>query len=230
MKSKSSTKPIYGKQIEGAAGSLTGEFNTAIPKIRDAADQLGGLIPAFVDKARNGDPAINAGRGYITDTIGTDSVNPALDGMVAQTDNNIQNRMGARLAKMGLGPAGSTYQTRMADELSKNELGLRYGAWNDLQGRRAQAAGMAPGIAAGDAVSVAPALALAESQQMPVQAAAGYGSGMGGLLGQYVKTKQKGSLGGMLAGLGGAALSGWASGGFSGLGGGGGAKFGFGGQ
>lgn len=195
MKSKSKTTPIYGKQIEGAAGSLTGEFNTAIPKIRDATDQLGSLIPGFIDKARNGDPAINAGRGYITDTLGTDSVNPELEPMIALSRQNTSNQIGANLAKLGLGPAGTTYQDRMADAMSKNELGLRYGAWSDLQQRKAQAAGMAPGIAAGDAVSVAPALALAEAQQAPVRAAAGYASGLGGLLGPYTKTKNKGSLG-----------------------------------
>lgn len=214
MKSKSSTKPIYSKQIEGAAGTLTSAYNTAAPQIQNATDQTLSLLPGFIEKARNGDPAINAARGYVTDMLGTDTVNPQLDAMVAQSNQDVQNRLGAKLARMGLGPAGSSYQTRQADAVSKNELGMRYGAWNDLQARKAQAAGLAPGIAAGDAVSVAPALAIGEAAQNPLQAAAGYGAGLGGLLGQYTVTKQKQGLGGALMGLGGSVLSGWASGGF----------------
>lgn len=195
MKSKSKTKPIYAPQIEGAGSALTGAYNTAAPKIQDATDQTLSLLPGFIEKARNGDPAINAARGYITDTIGTDTVNPELDGMVAQTSDDVERRLGSRLGRMGLGPAGTTYQARQAEEIAKAQLGLRYGAWNDLQGRKAQAAGMAPGIAAGDAVSVAPALAIGEAAQNPVRAAAGYASGLGGLLGPYTKTTKKGSLG-----------------------------------
>ena len=51
---------------------------------------------------------------------------------------------------------------------------------------------------------------------MPVQSAVGAGSGIGGLLGQYVNSTQKqgNSLGSLIGLLGGSALSGWAGGGF----------------
>jgi hypothetical protein len=198
MKSKSSTKPIYSAQIEGGAKSLTNAYDMNAPHIQAATDATQSLIPGLTDRAMNGDPSINLSRGYVKDTLGTDSVNPQLDGMVAQTNDDIQNRMGAKLAKMGLGPAGSSYSGVVGRELGKNELGMRYSAWNDLQQRKQAAAAMSPGLAAGDAVGVNNLVSVAGAADDPVQAAAGYASGLGGLLGQYTKTKQKGSLGAAL--------------------------------
>jgi hypothetical protein len=73
---------------------------------------------------------------------------------------------------------------------------------------------MAPGLAAADVIQVAPMLSTLEASLTPLQAAGGYAQGVQGLLGQYSKTKNKSGIGGLLGGLGGAALSGWASGGF----------------
>lgn len=214
MKSKTTTKPIYGKEIEGAASALTGAYNTAAPQIQDATNQTLSLMPRFVERARDGDAAVNAARGYVTDTLGGDATNPHLDQWIDSAQTDAQNRLGAKYARMGLGPAGSTYQSRVGSEVAKIGLGARVDDWNAAQQRRAQAAGLAPGIAAGEAATVAPVLAIGEAAQDPVRAAAGYGSGLGGLLSPYTVTKQKGSLGGALMGLGGSVLSSWASGGF----------------
>ena len=66
-KSQTSTvKPIYGSQIEGAAGNISGAYNANAPKIQGYADQIGGLIPSLFDRAQNGDAATNAASSYVT--------------------------------------------------------------------------------------------------------------------------------------------------------------------
>lgn len=216
MKSKSKTSPLkeHAGFITGSANAMQNAYNANAPKIQDATDQTMSLLPNYIDKARNGNPALNAAQGYVTDTLGGNATNPHLDQWISQAQDDAENRMGARLMKMGLSPAGSTYQGNVGREVGKIGLGMRYEDWIGAQQRKAQAAGMAPGIAAGDAAMIAPVLAIGEAASNPTDAAARYGAGMGGLLGPYSQTKQKRGLGGALMGLGGSVLSGWASGGF----------------
>lgn len=200
MKSKSKTQPLkeHAGFITGGANALTGAYNAAAPQIQDATNQTLSLMPRFVDRAREGDAAVNAGRQYVTDTLGGDATNPHLEQWIGQAQTDAENRLGARLSRMGLGPAGSTYQQRVGSEVAKIGLGARVEDWNAAQARKANAAGLAPGIAAGEAATVAPVLALGEAAQNPVKAAAGYASGLGGLLSPYGKTTHKKGLGQML--------------------------------
>lgn len=199
---KSTTKPIYNKQIEGAAGSLSSAYNSTMPKIQQVTDQVTGLLPGMIEKYKAGDPAVNAARGYVTSTLEGPGTNPNLDAWIAQEQNSAENQLGARLAKMGLSPAGSTYQGVAGREVAKVGLGARMTDWENAQARRANAAGMAPGIAAADTIQIAPILGLADTADNPLQAAVGYSSGMGGLLGQYTQTKTKNPWGqALLSGL-----------------------------
>lgn len=209
---KQSVKPIYGSQIEGAANTLNSTYQANAPKVQGIADTLTGLVPGMAAKYQAGNPALNAAQGYVTSTLAGDGTNPNLDAWIGQQQDSTSNALGAKLAKMGLNPAGSTYQGLQSRELGKVALGARMDDWNNGQARRAQAAGMAPGISAAETASVAPMLATAQlGTGLPMDAAMQYAQGTGGLLGQYTNTRQSGGLLGSLLGAG---LSGWATGGF----------------
>lgn len=209
---KQSVKPIYAKEIGNAASTLNSTYQANAPKVQGIADTLTGLVPGMAAKYQAGNPALNAANDYVTGTLADPGTNPHLDGWIAQQQDATSNALGAKLAKMGLNPAGTSYQGLQSRELGKVALGARMDDWNNGQARRAQAAGMAPGISAAETASVAPMLATAQlGANLPMDSAMQYAQGTGGLLGQYTNTKQSGGLLGSLLGAG---LSGWATGGF----------------
>lgn len=206
--------PYNPAAINAASGALSSAYSANAPKVQGIADNLTGMLPAMLERYKAGNPAINAANDYVTSTLGGDATNPNLDAWIAQEQNSAENRLGARLQKMGLSPAGSTYQGVAGREVAKVGLGARMTDWENAQARRAQAAGMAPGIAAGEVATVAPMLATAElGANLPMDFAARYAAGTGGLLSPYGTQTQKQS-GGLLGSILGAGLAGWASGGF----------------
>ena len=212
-------KPIYSGRVEGASDMLSNAYQAQRGKISGVADNFLGLSNELLDRYREGDPAINAARDYITTTLGSDPQNnPYLDQMVSNSTGDVRNQMQAALGARGL-TGGSDYANLISKNVADKSLAMRYQDYDQQMARQAQAAGMAPGIAAGDYMTLAPALQTGEMGAMlPLQAALANAAGQGGLLGQYQSTTgtQKQS-GGMLGGLLGSALSGWASGGFSGI-------------
>lgn len=183
-------KPIYSSQIEGAANTQQAAYNQSRDKIAGVSDNLLGLSDDLLARFRDGDPAIDAAKGYVTDTLSGDPAsNPYLDDMIAQTNDNVRNQMQASMGTRGL-TGGSDYYGLIGRELAKNETGLRYTDYDREQQRRAQAAGMAPGLVAGEYIPVAGAMEAGTSGAMlPLQAALANSAGIGGLLGQYQNVK-----------------------------------------
>lgn len=195
-------EPIYGKQIEGAANTLTGVYNANAPKIQGYADTIGSLIPSLMQKYQAGDPSMNAARTFLTDTISNDGPNPYLEDQIARTNNSVGNAVNAKLGTRGL-TGGSVQAGMLSRALAENESGLRYADYNNMMQRRMQAAGMAPSLASADLIAISPLLAAADAASgLPMDAAAKNAAGIGGLLGQYTNTTQKSS-GGLLGALGG---------------------------
>ena len=212
-KKTQTNKPIYAPQIEGAANTVGGVYNQNAPKIQGYADTIGGLIPSLMERYNQGNPAMNAAQDYITRTLGQTGPNPMLDQMISQTGNDVAQGINANLGTRGL-TGGSVQQQILARELAKNATNLRYADFNNQQERMARAAGMAPGIAAGDMMAIAPLLSVADTASgLPMRAAGQYAGNIGNLLGQYQTTTQKssGGLGGILGGI----LSSWAGSGFA---------------
>lgn len=203
-KKTQTNKPIYSAQIEGAAGQLSNTYAQNAPKIQGYADSIGGLIPSMIDRYQQGDSGVNAARGWITDTLSNNGANPYLDDMIAQSGNDMAQSINANIGTRGL-TGGTAQQQILARELSRNALATRYADFNNAEQRKAQAAGMAPGIAAGDLIAISPLLAAAQTASgLPMQAAAQNAAGIGGLLGQY-QTQQQKSSGGLLGALAGIA-------------------------
>jgi len=216
-KKTQTTKPIYEAQLTGAADTLKGVYSNNAANVQSISDQLGGLIPSMLDKYRLGDSGVNAARGFLTQTLESQpDQNPYLEQIVAQTNANVADKTRTAMGTRGL-TGGTVMQDIVSRNLAENESGLRYNDYAQAMARKMQAAGMAPGIAAGDAIQIAPLLSVADaSTSMPLDAAMKYAAGTGGLLGQYTNTTQKSS-GGLLGGLLGSVLGGWASGGFKGI-------------
>lgn len=216
-KSKSSTKPVYSAQIEGAANNVNNAFASQQPKITAATDMLNSFLPGIAEQYAAGDPNVKAASGYNLDVLNGKYLNnnPTLQGMVDMTNNSVRNGVTASLGTRGL-TGGSAHSDIVSRALADNETKLRYGDYTAERGRMDSAAAMAPALSSAQYIPLSIMEQIARAQQMPVQSAAGAGSAVGGLLGQYVNgtQTQSGSIGGLIAQLGGSALSGWASGGF----------------
>lgn len=216
-KTKSTNKPIYGAQIEGAASNITGAYNQARPGLEAGAAKFGGILDSVISRYNEGDPNIKAARGYNADVLGgkyLDAGNPYLEEMVSRTNDNARNGVAASLGTRGL-TGGSDFAGIIAKRLADSEYGLRYEDYGAERDRMGQAVSQVPGLIAAENGVLDPAFAAYDAMQAPVRAAIGAGSGVGGLLGQYQdqRTTQKGSLAGLLAQMAGNAAQAYAGGG-----------------
>lgn len=185
------TKPIYGAQLEGAANNVSSAYNAQAPKISAITDQLGGLVPDLLQRYTQGDSGVNAARGYDADVLSGKYLNgnEHLDDMVRITGDNTRNGLAASLGTRGL-TGGSAFSDIITRALAENETGLRYKNYGDERSRMEAASGRAPSLAAAGELPLSSLLSILSSQTAPLQAAAGAGSSIGGLLGQYTNTKQ----------------------------------------
>jgi len=207
--STTTNKPIYGQQLTDAAGRVTSAYDTNLPNIQQGSRQLFDLMPGILQKYKNGSPAINAGNRYIADMLSSDPANnPALAGMISQTNNDVANTTNAKLGTRGL-TGGTVMQDMLSRNLAQNETALRYQDYTNQQQLRAQAAGMAPAMSAADTIQIAPLLQTYQAASgVPIDAATQQAAAINGLLGQYQTTTQKtsnpgGFFGSLLGGLGG---------------------------
>lgn len=187
---KSSTKPIYGSQVTGAANSVTdaykanqpaiqntanslqaltqqliGQYNTPTPTTAAANDYVTGILGGKGGISYTGDPAlaaiVNSKSGYSTpdyyktllntsntfkpnsyfeNIINSDPAsNPALQGMIDQTNRDTYNTFAAQGGTRGL-----TGGTAIGDVIAKNianaDTTLRYNDFTTQQGRQDTAA------------------------------------------------------------------------------------------
>lgn len=216
-KTKSTNKPIYSTQIEGAASDITNAYRSAQPGLQAGADKFGGVLDSVLKRYNEGDPNITAARGYNADVLGgkyLDAGNPYLQQQIDNTGNDVRNGVSASLGTRGL-TGGSDYAGIISRELAKNSSNLRYQDYGAERDRMGQAVSQVPGLIAAENGILDPAFQAYDAMQAPVRAAVGAGQGVGGLLGQYqdVTTKQKGSLAGLLAQLAGNAAQAYAGGG-----------------
>jgi len=217
-KSKSTTKPVYAAQVEGAANNVTSAYNAAQPGITSTANSLASAVPGLMAQYNSGDPGVKSAMQYNTDVTSgkyLDAGNPYLQGQIDQTNDGVRNGLAASLGTRGL-TGGSAFGDIISSNLAKNENNLRYTDYTNERNRMDSAASAAGGISAAQYQPLSVIQSILQSQQAPVQAAAGAGSSIGGLLGQYTNGTQTQSMGlGQLAAqLGGSALSAWAGGGF----------------
>lgn len=192
VKTESTTKPVYDTEIKGAYNNLNNAYETSKPGIARVSGNLMDLSDNLLGRYYDGDPTIDAAKGFLTNTLNADSAeNPYLDDMVAQTNDNVRNQMQAQMGSRGL-TGSSDYYGLISKGLGQNETNLRYTDYNNREQMKLQAAGMTPGVLAGEYLPVAAAMqAGSQGAMLPSQAALAYSAGVGGLLGPY--TNQKGT-------------------------------------
>lgn len=216
-KSKSTSRPVYSSQIEGAANNVTSAYNAQAPKITGITDQLGTVVPGLLERYTKGDPNITAAAGYGSDVLSgkyLDS-NPHLEAMIERSNSDVSNRLAASLGTRGL-TGGSAFGDIISRAVADNGNTLRFNNYNTERGRMDSAAAMAPQLASAQYLPIGIMQSIAQSQQLPVQTASGAASGVGGLLGQYTTqtTSSVPSIGMLLAQIAGNAASAYAGGGF----------------
>lgn len=189
-KTTQTNKPIYSGQIEGAAGGITSAYNAAQPAIGQFSGNASGVSNDLFAKFREGDPTIRAAQGYIQDTLSGDPTqNPYLDDMISISNDRVRNTLQSQMGTRGA-TGGSAYYDLIGRGLAQNETGMRYQDYDREMQRRAQAAGMAPGVSAAQYQPLEAAMSSGQAGAMlPLQAALAQGAGVGGLLGQYQNTK-----------------------------------------
>lgn len=216
-KTKTTSKPVYSAQVEGAAANVNNAYTQQAGKITGVTDQLATLVPGLINQYNaGGDANTIAASKYNNDVLSgkyLDAGNPYLEQQVATTNANTRNGLAASLGTRGL-TGGSAFADIITRGLAENESGLRYTDYNNERQRMGQAASLAPGLSASSQLPIQSLLAIAQAQQMPVQAAAGAGGAIGGLLGQYTNTTQKSSpsLGAIIAQIAGNAAQAYAGG------------------
>ena len=214
-KTKSTSKPVYSSQIEGAAGNISNAYNAQAPKISAISDQLGSLVPDLVQQFQQGDPNVNAAKGYNTDVLNGKYLdgNPYLQSQIDQTNSGVRNGLAASLGTRGL-TGGSAFGDIITRNLAQNENTLRYTDYTNERNRMGQAASAAGGISAASYLPLTAIQDILQAQQAPVQSAAGAGAGIGGLLGSYTNSTQKQgtNIGMLIAQLAGNAASAYAGG------------------
>lgn len=215
-KSKTSTKPVYSSQIEGAANNVNSAYSQAQPGIISTANALGSTVPGLLDQYNNGDPGVKSAMQYNQDVTSgkyLDAGNPYLQGQIDQTNAGVRNGLAASLGTRGL-TGGSAFGDIITSNLAKNENNLRYTDYTNERNRMDQAASAAGGISSAQYQPLQIIQSILDSQQAPIKSAAGAASSIGGLLGSYTNstTTSKPSIAQLLAQAAGNAASAYAGG------------------
>lgn len=160
-KAKSSTKPTkYAEPYITAAGKAQG------PAFEEASAVGRSMQPGLMDASN-----------FYRDTIGGKYLdgNPYVDGMIEQGDREITDNVTSAFNPSGRW--GSAYWAKaLGQQLADNRTRLRFGDYNQERGNQMEAAGSI-GQLAGQATS------------LPQLASGNYADSIGGLFGQYNKTK-----------------------------------------
>lgn len=143
--------------------------------------------------------------------------NPHLDDMVNLNRGNTSDAVKAQFMRAGMG-FGTDHTKTLGSELSKAELGMRYGNYSDEMNRMGQAASLTPSLVATEYAPMETYAQLAgTAAEIPYIGVSKLAGGIGGLMSPYQTQTQKQGAGSMLGGLLGSGLAGWASGGFKGI-------------
>lgn len=186
--SSSSTTPVYGTQITGAADNLTNTYNANKANTQSIQDNLSSLIGTATSNYNN-NSTLNAAKNYVTSTLGGSySVSPYLSSILAQTNADTANTANASLGTRGLA-GGSVAAKTIADQVSKNANNLLYTDYNNYLNRQANAASLAPSLSSADATNLSSLLGLSSSaSNLSTDQATKYAAAINGLLGQYTNS------------------------------------------
>lgn len=197
MKSKSSTRPIYKSEIGSAAGALKSAYDQNSAGTQQIADSVTSRLPGLADKAFGENSLLKAAQGYATDTIGGKYLanNPFVDEMAGNARSAAADDVQSYFGKLGRVGSDSN-MAGFARGVNEADLNFRGNIYGQERDRQQQAASMAPGLSAADYDGVDAYLrAAGVGAELPYLASNKYAQGIGGLLGQYTKTKTTQAIG-----------------------------------
>jgi hypothetical protein len=200
FKSKSSTKPVYGAQIEGAARDAQGVYNANAGNLASMTQGINAQIPGLTARAFGDQPGVAQAQQYAQDTIGGNYLNnnPYVDRMATQAREGAGDSINSYFGKIGRVGSGD-HMERLGQGLSEAELGVRSGIYGQERQMQQGAAGMVPGLAQAQYGGIPYAMQAAQSAaELPYAGVNNNSRNIGGLLGQYTNTTQTNPWGPML--------------------------------
>jgi hypothetical protein len=202
---RSSTTPVYGAQIEGAARDAQGVYNANAGNLAGISQGLNAQIPGLTARAFGDQPGVAQAQQYAQDTLGGKYLNnnPYVNDMVSLAREGAGDSINSYFGRSGR-VGGGNHQERLAQGLSEAELGVRSGIYSQERQLQQNAAGMVPGLAQAQYAGIPTALQTAQvAAELPYTGVNNNSRNVGGLLGQYTNQRQSGGLGSLLLQAGG---------------------------
>lgn len=199
---------------QGAARDVTNVYDKYQPALDYLTNQTGSLVGGLKDMFTQGNPAVDAGRGYVMDVLGGAYAegNPFLQSMIDRTAGDVTSRVNANFGSRGAF-GGTAHTGVLARELANAENGLRYQNYSDEMSRAGAAAGMVPAMAQAEYTGLPELLQTSGvTAELPFTGTDHLANNLAALFqGEFSKSKTKssGGLGGMIGSLGGAAINKW---------------------
>lgn len=215
-KSKSTTKPIYAKEITGAANQVQGVYDANKAGLANISGELQGKIPGLLSKAFDTNPDLEAAQGYARDAIGGKYLNnnPYVEEMARQVRASTGDQVNSYFGKLGRVGSGA-HMDSLGRGITEADMSARAQIYAQERAAQERAAFGMPGLTEAEYQGIPYALnATGAAAEIPYTGTRNLASGIGGLLGQYTKTKQKQGLGGLLLQSAGNIASAYAGGGF----------------
>lgn len=214
-KTRSTTGPSKFSEpfIRQGADALINSFNANQGTVQQQTDNTLGLLNPFLkQQIEQGNPGVNAARDFNIDVLSgrfLDQGNPFLQRVIDSSNNDIRNQSEAALGLKGL-TGGSSFADIISRNIANNTSNLRFQDFSRERASQDAAANRAGTLASAEFLPIQGLLATLQASQAPIDSAARFAGGLGGLLGGFqTQTQPSGVLNNLLgagAQLGSAAL------------------------
>lgn len=189
-KTKSTTGPSKFSEpfIRQGADALTNAFNANQGTVQQQTDTTLGLLNPFLkQQIEQGNPGVNAARDFNIDVLSgrfLDQGNPFLQRVIDSSNNDIRNQSEAALGLKGL-TGGSSFADIISRNIANNTSNLRFQDFSRERASQDAAANRAGTLASAEFLPIQGLLATLQASQTPIDSAARFAGGLGGLLGGF---------------------------------------------
>lgn len=212
-KNKSGSAMKWAKPY-AITGAKTAEsvYNANAGNTAQLGSTVSNLVPGLVAKFNAGNPAMGAASGHVSDVLSGKYLNgnPHLEQIIGNVRSGVSDEVNSQFGLSGRYGSGA-HTGVLTDKLAEAESGLRYNDYAAQTGRMDQAASLAPQLASMDYNGIQEILQAAGiGAELPFTGLDTYSSALANLFNGG--TQKQGTLGPIMAGIGGG-LSAAASGG-----------------
>lgn len=188
-KTKTTTGPSKFSEpfIRQGADALINSFNTNQGTVQQQTDNTLGLLNPFLkQQIEQGNSGVNAARDFNIDVLGGKFLNgnPHLQNVIDSSNNDIRNQSEAALGLKGL-TGGSSFADIISRNIANNTSNLRFQDFSRERASQDAAANRAGTLASAEFLPIQGLLATLQASQTPIDSAARFAGGLGGLLGGF---------------------------------------------